>query len=217
VTCFLFFHPVSSSWPSLAVAFVVVKHRHNFDDVTRIQGHKYTRTCRFSQADSSKEQGHGDHKDDDDDDDDENEGQTPYRNRSLAWTNRYRKLIPYEKARAMAMTLGLQSEQDWDDFLEAGRVYQFGPYLPNRPDEMYVDDWVSWEEFLGVMRPYEETRQLVQHVLKLSSMQEYRAFVKADPKRAEGLRIPAKPEIVYKDDGWISEEHFFCCDSRPSN
>ena len=143
--------------------------------------------------------------DDDDDDDDEEEEvtQTAYGNRSLVWTNRYRRLIPYEYARAQAMSMGLSSKEEWQTL---GRT---GPYLISRPDEMYQEEWISWEEFLGVMRPYEETKQLVQYVLKLKSMEEYRSFVQTDPKRAEGLRIPAKPEIVYKDSGWQGSEVFF--------
>jgi hypothetical protein len=59
------------------------------------------------------------------------------------------------------------------------------------------------------MRPYDETAHMVQNVLKLTSMEEYIKFVMTDPKRAEGLRIPSKPDIVYKDKGWISREAFF--------
>lgn len=144
---------------------------------------------------------------DDDDDDSDDEGQTAYGSRSLAWTNRYRKLLPYEYARAAAMDLGLRSKEEWDEYLLDGKVYH-GPYLPSRPDEMYADDWVSWEEFLGICRTYDDARQLIQSVLRFKSMVEYDTFIQADSKRAEGLRLPLKPEIVYKDKGWVSEEHF---------
>jgi hypothetical protein len=140
--------------------------------------------------------------------DEDDEGTTAYGNRSLAWTNRYRRLIPYEWARQEAMKLGLRSREEWDDYLQDGRVYQ-NKYLPSRPDEMYADDWESWDEFLGIMRGYEDARYVVQKVLQIKSMEEYQAFVAADAKRAEGLRIPYKPEIVYKDKGWISSSHFF--------
>lgn len=74
---------------------------------------------------------------------------------------------------------------------------------------MYHEEWVSWDEFLGITRQYNETRDIVQNVLKLKDMTEYKAFVNTDTKRARGLRIPAKPEIVYKNKGWTSMEHFF--------
>ena len=127
----------------------------------------------------------------------------------MAWTNRYRRLIPYEVARQRAMSLGLRSKQEWDEYIEFEGNKEHGPYLPTRPEEMYPDDFEGWDDFLGCMRPYEETRQMVQCVLGLKSMQDYRKFVSTDSKRAEGLRIPAKPDIVYKDSGWIDDDHFF--------
>jgi len=73
---------------------------------------------------------------------------------------------------------------------------------------MYADDWVSWDEFLGIMRTYDEARALLKNVFKFQSMEEYTNFIKADSKRAAGLRLPLKPEIVYKDNGWVSDSHF---------
>jgi len=149
----------------------------------------------------------GDYTDHDDDDED-NRKELSYGRRSAAWTNRYRRLIPYDLARKRAMSLGLRSKQEWDDYIQ-DEVLEHGPYLPTRPDEMYPDDFEGWEEFLGCMRPYDETRQIVQSVLGLKCMDEYLNFVRDDAKRAEGLRIPAIPEIVYKDSGWIDDKHFF--------
>jgi hypothetical protein len=148
-----------------------------------------------------------------DEDKEDDELTTPYENRSLAWTNRYRKLLPYEWARKEAMKLGLRSKDDWDDYLQYGKVYQ-NKYLPNRPDEMYVDDRVSWEEFLGILRGYEDTRYIVQKVLQIKTMKEYQQFIAADTKRAEGLRIPCKPDIVYRDKGWISWNRFLVSDKE---
>ena len=106
------------------------------------------------------------------------------------------------------MSLGLRSKEEWDEYIEEGSG-EHGAYLLNRPDEMYREDWISWEEFLGAPRPYEDVRNLVRNVLKLRSMEEYREFVTSDTTRASGLRIPARPEIVYKDKGWIDDENFF--------
>lgn len=144
----------------------------------------------------------------DDEDDDEDEVQQPYGNRSLGWTKRYRHFISYEKARRSVMDLGLRSKEDWDEYVADGKPFH-GPYLPNHPDQMFEHEWISWDEFLGLTRPHDETRDIVQSVLKLKDMDEYVEFVAADTKRARGLRIPAKPEIVYKNKGWISMEHFF--------
>ena len=139
----------------------------------------------------------------------EDEALSPYGHRSLAWTKWYRNAIPYEKARRRAMDLGLSTKEEWDDLLiKAGKIYHES-YLISRPEEMYQEDWVSWEVFLGAMRTFEETRDIVQNVLHLSNMEEYVAFISHDPKRAEGLRIPAKPDVFYKSNGWEGPEHFF--------
>lgn len=131
-----------------------------------------------------------------------------YLDRSLAWTKKYRRLVPYESARRTAMRLGLRSREEWEDIRQFGKAFH-GAHSVSRPDLMYAKEWVSWEEFLGVMRPYEEAKRIVQDDLGLSSMEEYIAFVKEDTRRAEDLRIPAKPEIVYRDKGWQGDDDFF--------
>lgn len=132
----------------------------------------------------------------------------PYGSKSMAWSNRFRRLFPYETARRSVMDLGLRSKEEWDEYVADGKP-QHGPYLPNRPDEMYAEEWESWEEFLGLIRPYNETRSIVRHILQLKSIEEYESFVESHRTRAEGLRIPAMPSIVYKDQGWTTDEDFF--------
>jgi len=139
---------------------------------------------------------------------DEDEYQEAYRNRSLVWTNKYRHLIPYEKARRAVMDMGFTCKEDWDEYVADGKKYH-GPYLPNHPDEMYKEDWVSWDDFLGLMRSYNDTREMVRMVLKLQTLEEYTKFILDNPSRAHGLRIPFKPDIVYRGTGWQGEDHFF--------
>ena len=101
--------------------------------------------------------------------DEDDEVQQAYGSRSLEWTNKYRSVIPYEKARISVMDLGLRNKSDWDEYVADGKVYH-GPYLPNHPDQMYHKEWVSWDEFLGITRQYNETRDIVQNVLQLKDM-----------------------------------------------
>lgn len=140
------------------------------------------------------------------DDDEEDEGAfiKPYRNRSLAWTKRYRKLNPYERVRARVISFGHRSKSDWDDAVSSG---QLGQYVPSYPDEMYAPEWVGWDEWLGLMRSYDDTKNLAS-TLGLKSLDEYVIFVRSNNKRAEGLRIPVRPDIYYKDQ-WIDEDTFF--------
>ena len=140
-----------------------------------------------------------------DDHDDEEDSIKPYRNRSLAWTLRYRKLNPYERARTRVLGFGHRSKDDWDDAVSSG---QLGQYVPSYPDEMYAPEWVNWDEWLGLMKSYNDTKNLATNILRLKSLDDYILFVRSDSKRAEGLRIPVRPDIRYKDE-WIDEESFF--------
>ena len=140
-----------------------------------------------------------------DDDDDDDTTVKPYRNRSLAWTLRYRKLNPYEMARARVISFGHRSKDDWDEAASSG---QLGQYVPTYPEEMYAPEWAGWDEWLGLMRSYNDTQQLAANILGLKNLDEYYIFVKSDSKRAEGLRIPLRPDLYYEDD-WIDETHFF--------
>ena len=58
------------------------------------------------------------------------------------------------------------------------------------------------------MRSYDETRRLAVGVLGLKSLDDYILFVRSDPKRAEGLRIPVRPDLYFKDE-WSGEATFF--------
>ena len=76
---------------------------------------------------------------DDYDDDDETTTIKPYRNRSLAWTIRYRTLNPYEKVRARVINnFGHRCKEDWDEAMSSGLL---GQYVPNYPEEMYAPEW----------------------------------------------------------------------------
>ena len=79
-------------------------------------------------------------------------------------------------------------------------------YVPNYPDQMYEPEWVSWDEWLGIMRCYNETKNIA-CVLGLKSLDDYLLFIKSNAKRAEGLRIPVRPDLYY--DEWTDEESFF--------
>lgn len=139
-----------------------------------------------------------------DDEDDADEVRIrPYRNRSLAWTMRYRKLNPYEQVRKRVIGFGHRSKDDWDEAVQSG---QLGGYVPSHPDEMYAPEWVSWEEWLGLMRSYPDAKSLVA-MLRIKNLDDYILFVRSDSKRAEGLRIPVRPDIFYKDE-W-DEASFF--------
>ena len=64
------------------------------------------------------------HNEDDDNDNDDEVEIKPYGNRSLAWTQRYRRLNPYEKCRARVLRFGHRSKEDWDEAAASGQLGQ---------------------------------------------------------------------------------------------
>lgn len=57
------------------------------------------------------------------------------------------------------------------------------------------------------MRSYNETKEIATKVLMLNSLDDYLNFIRCNAKRAEGLRIPVRPDVYYNE--WIDEESFF--------
>lgn len=108
----------------------------------------------------------------------------------------------------MVHKMGIQSKDEWDDLLQDGGV---GPYIPNYPDQMYCNEWESWDDFLGVMKSYNDTKYIIQSILHINTIQQYNTFINDNHQRAENLRIPSKPEIYYKycNNTWISYNDFF--------
>ena len=165
--------------------------------------HKYSKYNNMSAVDDSTDV--FDEDEDDNEDEDNKLAVKPYRNRSLAWTKRYRRLNPYERVRQRVISFGHRSKSDWDEAVSSG---QLGQYVPSHPDEMYAPEWISWDEWLGIMRSYDDAKHLARNILGLKTLDEYILFVRGDNKRAEGLRIPVRPDIFYKDE-WIDEDTFF--------
>ena len=64
------------------------------------------------------------------------------------------------------------------------------------------------------MRNYDDARNLAVNVLGLKSLDDYILFVRSDSKRAEGLRIPVRPDLFFKGKGWVDEATFFAKDEK---
>ena len=56
--------------------------------------------------------------------------------------------LPYAGASAFAMTLGLSSQDEWNEWLELGEGRT--PYCPSDPETYYraQGTWISWKAFL---------------------------------------------------------------------
>jgi superfamily II DNA or RNA helicase len=111
---------------------------------------------------------------------------------------------PFEKARAFARSLGFTSRAQWLAYCRAGKPAD----IPTNADTEYVDDWVSWYDWLGTKsdrapkngwRPFKKARTFARS-LGLTSWADWLAYCKSGKKPAD---IPIYVHQAYADDGWV--------------
>jgi len=125
------------------------------------------------------------------------------------WTNWYDFLgneklewLTFEEAREFARNLNFKSYVEWLEWCKSGMK----PHnIPATPEIVYKDKgWKGYSDFLGYEKleflSYEEAREFV-HNLKLNSLRKWKEWSKSGERPH---KIPAKPEIVYKDKGWTN-------------
>jgi hypothetical protein len=120
--------------------------------------------------------------------------------------NRDRVFRCFEDARTFVQGLELRTQNEWKAFSRSGRR---PTDIPDAPDKVYLNEgWAGYGDWLGTGRvsnrrrvflPFTEARARV-HALSLASQDEWGAYCNSGQKIHE---IPANPNVVYKDDGWI--------------
>ncbi|XRB04655.1 methyltransferase domain-containing protein [Pycnococcus provasolii] len=116
----------------------------------------------------------------------------------------------FADARTYARTLGLKSKDEWRAWSSSGKR----PHdIPSSPDLMYKESgWTSYGDFLGYavgkaagsFRSFEDARVYVR-TLGLKSEKEWKEW------SASGARphdIPSRPDLMYKESGWLSYGDF---------
>ncbi|MFN4914393.1 MAG: DEAD/DEAH box helicase family protein [Sphingomonadales bacterium] len=130
--------------------------------------------------------------------------------------NRFKVFLPFSQAREFVRQLNLKSEKYWRLYCKSGKK----PIdVPSNPSYVYKNEgWISMGDFLGtgriadnlkVYRPFKEAR-LFASSLQLKSSSEWRKFCKSGMKPED---IPANPNQVYKNYGWISMGDFLGTDT----
>lgn len=113
----------------------------------------------------------------------------------------------FNEARQFAQQLNLKNQAEWFAFCKSGKKPDD---ISSRPNGTYKNKgWKGWGDFLGTgnlapqdrsHRSFEDARKFV-HKLNLKNMNEFRSYCKSGKKPDD---IPATPDRVYKNDGWIS-------------
>jgi hypothetical protein len=116
-----------------------------------------------------------------------------------------KNMLSHEEARNFAHNLKFSNVRDWEKWRKSG---ERPDNIPSNPNDVYKDSgWVSWGDFLGTSNikdfnfiPFKEMRIFARN-LKLSSNLAWRKWCKSG-KRPDN--IPANPDRIYKNSGWVS-------------
>ena len=122
-----------------------------------------------------------------------------------------RALYSFEEARKIARGHGFASRQEFLEY-DCPGAYQ----VPKNADEVWAEDWISWEDFLGVPLAFEEAREVARKqvgpasVRKISTEDEYKRLFESKTVNDSDIvsRLPYRPDLKYKTKGWISWDDF---------
>jgi len=125
---------------------------------------------------------------------------------NLSPADRKKGFKSFEESREFVRSLEIKTEPEWRKWMSAHKK----PIdIPSNPEKAYKDQWTTMGDWFGtgriadknkVWKPFEEARTIVQK-LGLKNMDEYKNAWNSGniPKD-----IPANPNKVYQNKGWIS-------------
>jgi hypothetical protein len=121
--------------------------------------------------------------------------------------NMLKYTLTYGEAKKIVRELGMLTTLEWRN---KAKNKELPSTIPKRPDLYYMDNgWVSWSDWLGVeivsnknkeFITYNKAKEIV-HLLNIKSNNEWRKICKSGGKPNN---IPSNPDIIFKDDGWVS-------------
>eukprot|EP00959_Pyramimonas_sp_CCMP1952_P212766 4451952-Pyramimonas_sp.AAC.1 len=79
------------------------------------------------------------------------------------------RYLPFDEGRKWARAMGMDSVEEWEDWAYNSRR---NPYIPRDPEAAYPDQFVSWDDWLGIVHfmSFSDARKYVRS-LKLKSME----------------------------------------------
>ena len=106
--------------------------------------------------------------------------------------------LPFPQAKMYARRMGFQRRKEWAAWTKTSKRPSF---IPASPQKTYENKgWVNLSDFLGFeYMPFKKARTYMRR-LGLKNRDEYWDWLKSGRRP---LTIPAVPEKIYKDTGWI--------------
>jgi superfamily II DNA or RNA helicase len=126
-------------------------------------------------------------------------------------TNRYRRGgRPFSDARAFVRSLGLKNQTEWNDYCKSGEK---PADIPSNPGKTYANSgWIGINDWLGTgWQSFKDARVFVRG-LGLKSGDAWKDYCNSGKKPDN---IPASPNYVYANSGWVSWMDWLGYDWRP--
>jgi len=116
--------------------------------------------------------------------------------------HRSRLILEYEVAREFVWTLGLYDEDDWRDWAKDRR--RGCVFIPRDPWNAYRNrGWIDMDDWLGRPLPFAEAKALAREFAKERRIRTQAEWWAAVDSRTTPSRVPVRPGMYYRDDGWI--------------
>ena len=124
---------------------------------------------------------------------------------------KHHQFLPFKKALLYARSLKLKGVKEWQAWCKSGKR---PANVPSHPDKAYTQDgWQGLGHWLGTGNVGVKHHQflpftkalLYARALKLNTTREWNQWCKTDERQAN---IPARPDLVYKHDGWQGYGHW---------
>ena len=122
------------------------------------------------------------------------------------------KWLSYDEAKKIVIKLKLKSNKEWKTFYKTNSISN----IPSTPNKVYKGDgWISWADFLGTNNvyagnflPFNEAHSFIlkQNIFVKDKL--WNCWNDWSKSGSRPANIPANPNKVYRNDGWISMLHW---------
>ena len=114
-------------------------------------------------------------------------------------------VLPFEEAREFVCGLNLKNTSEWKNYLKSGGL---PANIPTNPNIIYknkgwlgINHWLGMEKYLS----FNYAKRLIQ---KNETIKTKSDFINCKQNNLISHKIPINPEVIYKNEGWISWDDF---------
>ena len=111
--------------------------------------------------------------------------------------------LPFGQAKKFVRHLRLKKTKEWEEYCASGKRPQ---NIPSDPKAVYKDQFKGLRDWIGLPQerflPFEKAREYVRENMIGRNWWEW-------SRTQRPSNIPARPDVIYKDQGWKSWKDWF--------